>query len=139
MLNVGVAPKFQCGGFSVNSGRLVDIVTEKTQLHPIQNALQNGILIDVSDNDIVNKGFNLKNSSASKVIEEDTDKKAFVGRDKFGRMFVVVPKDDEERQKFEKQIAETGNIEFKPSEDEFTGFSGIVEEDLPTIDLGREG
>jgi hypothetical protein len=132
MLNSGAAPKFQCGGFSVNSGRLVDIVTERTQLAPIQAALATGLLIDVSDNNIVTKGFELKNSSASNIQTEDTDKKVFVGKDKHGRMFVIVPKDDEERALFESQIAETGTITYKPSESEgFTGFSPIVETELP--------
>lgn len=130
MLNVAIAPKFQCGGFSVTTGRMVSVVTEKTQLYPIQHALDEGILIDVSDNKIVSKGFNMKNSSTSGVMEEDTDKKAFVGKDDRGRMVIVVPKNDEEREQFEAQIAETGSIQFKPSEDEFTGFSPIMEEKL---------
>ncbi|MGI4814010.1 MAG: hypothetical protein ACRYGG_11860, partial [Janthinobacterium lividum] len=115
---------------SVTTGRMVSVVTEKTQLYPIQHALDEGILIDVSDNKIVSKGFNMKNSSTSGVMEEDTDKKAFVGKDDRGRMVIVVPKNDEEREQFEAQIAETGSIQFKPSEDEFTGFSPIMEEKL---------
>jgi hypothetical protein len=106
MLNGAIAPKFQCGGFSVNPSRMVDVVTERTQLMPIKIALENGILIDVSSNSLVTKGFELKNSSTSNVREEDTDKKAFVGRDEFGRMFVIVPKDDEEKKKLDQRQQE---------------------------------
>jgi hypothetical protein len=132
MLNSGMAPKFQCGGFSVNPSRMVDVVTERTQLMPIRAAVASGLLVDVSNNDIVKKGINLKNSSASRIMEEDTDKKAFMGRDSLGRLFVIVPKDDVEKQKFEQQIAEKGNITFNPLEsNDFTGFtSGITEEEL---------
>jgi hypothetical protein len=131
MLNGAIAPKFQCGGFSVNPSRMVDVVTQNTQLIAVKIALDSGILIDVSSNSLVTKGFELKNSSTSNVQEEETDKKAFVGRDALGRMFVIVPKDDEERKKFEQQLAETGSIDFNPSKsDNFTGFSPIVEEEL---------
>jgi hypothetical protein len=125
MLNSGMAPKFQCGGFSVNPSRMVDVVTERTQLMPIRAAVASGLLV-------VKKGINLKNSSASRIMEEDTDKKAFMGRDSLGRLFVIVPKDDVEKQKFEQQIAEKGNITFNPLEsNDFTGFtSGITEEEL---------
>lgn len=140
MLNValvsGPVPKFQCGGFLVNSRRMIEIVTESSQQEPIRRAIESGLLIDVTDSEIAKKGFELKNSSTSRIQSEDTDKKAFVSKDKLGRMIIAVPKDDDERKDFEKQIAENGYLELNPEEsEEFTGFTGVIEEEELTIDV----
>jgi hypothetical protein len=128
MLDITKARTFQCGGFCVNAKNFIATATKQTQVEPIKKALKEGILTDITDNDLVKTGFKVGQTSTSPVETNDTGNMAFVKKLSDGRKVLVVPKDEEHRERIKKQIAETGDFELEASEDDTSSLSGITVE-----------
>lgn len=131
MLNTAVCLKFQCGGFSLGPNRPFAVVSPEAQQGPLLRALEENKLVDITGQD-PKKGFKTRQGAVSAVTEEDTDKKAFIGRDGRGRMFVVTPKNKTEAKRFEREIRKTGTITSVDFEEQATGFGAITEEVVET-------
>lgn len=98
---------FRCGGFAVNRVNPVSFVSEDTQVNKIIEAVQAGILIDITDNKggLVIRGIG---HSAAKV--ENTGKKIYLTTDKNGGLAVKAAETQEEIEACDAQIKKTGII-----------------------------
>ncbi len=132
MLNTGVCRKFQCGGFQVGSNRPFATVTTESLQPALRRALAEGKLIDITGTDLT-KGVKGRTGSTTAVQEEETGKKAFVGTDAQGNMYVVTPRNKTEAKRMEREIKKTGTLSGakyqQADEDVRSGMSVKVEED----------
>lgn len=100
--------KYQCGGFSVNTKKIMDIVTDEANIESLLYALEKGILVDITDN-VPNKEFNLEGSHRSK-ITTDGGFKVFVQKDENGHTFLYAPSSKEEQENIERQLTISGTF-----------------------------
>lgn len=133
MLNTGVCRKFQCGGFQVGPLRPFATVTHESLQPALRRALAEGQLIDITGTDLT-KGVKGKTGSTTAIQEEDTDKKAFIGTDSAGNVYVVTPKNKTEAKRMEREIKQTGTLAGaryqQAAEEERTGISAVSEEEV---------
>jgi hypothetical protein len=136
MLNSALIKVFQCGGFSLGPAHPVGIVDYRAQQGPIQRALDEGKLVDVTGKDMT-KGIKGKGGQTTAVSEEDTGKRVFVATNKRGDLFIATPRNDKERAKFETQLRKKGKLTGIDFTKDATGIFGgiteeVVESSLPT-------
>jgi hypothetical protein len=105
-LNTLVTKTFSCGGFSVNYNRPMAVVTTSSQQQQLKRGLLEGKLIDVTDQN--KDGLNLGGARQTKPNAEDTGETVFVTVDQNGGMMIAIPKDQEQKEEFEKMIAKSG-------------------------------
>jgi hypothetical protein len=98
---------FRCGGFAVNRVNPVSFVSENTQVNKIIEAVEAGVLIDITDNKggLVIRGIG---HGAAKV--ENTGKKIYITTDKNGGLAIKSAETPEEIAACEAQIKKTGII-----------------------------
>ena len=128
MLNTARIKTFQCGGLALGFRRPFAIIDHRVQQEPVRRALSEGILLDVTDQDMT-KGFKHEGGETTAIAEEDTGLRVYMGKDDVGNVYLVTPKDAEQKEQFEKEIIEFGfirSVEFEQP----TGISSIAEEDL---------
>lgn len=122
MLNMERAQKFQCAYFLVTARRSYATVSpdcQRVSYKSLRQAIERGILIDVTDG---KKGIRFNGSMVSGVHNEvdATKRRIFMGTDKYGKRYVVIPKTAEEETQYLKEIEETGTIQsvdWKEAED----------------------
>lgn len=105
-LNTLVAKTFSCGGFSVNYNRPIAVVTPSSQQPSLKRGLLEGKLIDVTDQNT--DGLNLGGARQTSPNSVDTGETVYVTVDQNGGMMIAIPKDQEEKAKFELMIAQSG-------------------------------
>lgn len=136
MLNLTVCRGFQCGGFMLGMNRPFGVVDDNAQVEPIRQALADGRLTDITGQD-PKTGFKTRDGSVSKVSQEDTGLRAFVGRNDKGELYVAIPKNKTQAKKFEREIKRTGTLVTQDLEEAASGLSGITTEDVPLDAQGR--
>lgn len=102
---------FQTGGFRLTPSRPASVVPPDAFMDSIHLAVLSGSLLDVTDNP---GAIRTENAELSKADEQETGMRAFVvTRVENGsrNVSVVVPRDEEELQRFEQEIRETGTLD----------------------------
>jgi len=130
MLNLAVGRGFHCGGFQLSLHRPFAVVGVGAQLAPIQAALTDGRLVDITGQD-PKKGFKTRDGSVSKVAQEDTGKQVFIGRTAKGEAFVAIPKNKKQASQYERDVKRTGTISNLDLSQAAMGLSGVTTEDVP--------
>lgn len=108
-INPNVCTRFQCGGFSVNVTRPLCTVGPEAQQNQLHQALLDGRLMDITDQNIEG----VHNSSGSHTPTKnlgDTGPKFYIQRDHKGNVLVAVPKDEKEEEEFDQDVATKGCI-----------------------------
>lgn len=105
-LNTLVAKTFSCGGFSVNYNRPMAVVTTSSQQTQLKRGLLEGKLIDVTDQN--KDGLNLDGAHQTKPSHTDTGETVYITVDQNGGMMIAIPKNQEEKEEFEKIIQKSG-------------------------------
>jgi hypothetical protein len=130
MLNLAVCRGFQCGGFQLSLHRSFAVVDARAQQAPIRAALADGRLVDITGQD-PKTGFKARDGSVSKVDQEDTGMRVFVGQNAKGDLFVAAPTTRKQAKAFEREITRTGTLKSVDFARAATGLSGITTEDVP--------
>lgn len=135
MLNTALANKFQCGGFHLAYRKPCAIVTQESQQGPIRAALDKGLLIDITGQDVKKFGIKTKDGQVTGIKEAETGAKVFVGTDLTGNLYVVAPKDAEQLQAFTREIETTGtlrHIEYEEGDRDVSIVSPVTTQELPS-------
>lgn len=98
---------YRCGGFAVSRVNPVSFVSEDTQVNKIIEAVEAGILIDITDSD---KGLVIGGIGHSRAKVENTGKKVYITTDKDGGLAIKSAETPEEIEACEAQIKKTGII-----------------------------
>jgi hypothetical protein len=142
MINTAKAHRFQCFGFFVSRNHPIETVPKDVQELPIRQALKEGKLLDITDNEEL---ANKKMSGVMGAIDEAIDQgnldrptqgeevsKILMGKDAKGNSYVIIPKDEEDYKRMQVELETTGHIRMpKPKTSNYTGLSPIIIEDLP--------
>lgn len=107
-LNLAKCRRFQCGGFQVGPNNPTSIVSPEAQTDQIARALADGRLLDITDH--VSKGIKTDLIEQTGIQEEETTLKAYLATDAAGNRYTVIPKDKDEQERFEQEIANTGTL-----------------------------
>ena len=98
---------FRCGGFAVNRVNPVSFVSEDTQVNKIIEAVEAGILIDITDN---KGGLMIKGIGHGTAKMENTGKKIYITTDRNGGLAIKSAETPEEIAVCDAQIKKTGII-----------------------------
>jgi hypothetical protein len=98
---------FYCGGFYVNRVNPVALVSEQTQVNRIIEAVEKGILIDITDND---KALIIGGIGHSAMKMEDTGKKIYFTTTTDGGLAIKSAETPEAIEECEAAIKKTGVI-----------------------------
>lgn len=109
-LNIEKIVKFVCGGFSLGPRLPATVVPPDAQMCNIHQAVLDGRLIDITDQENVRTG---DGSCLDGLTTEDTGRKAyFVNQD--GTTVMIVPKNIEEQEWIETQIKNKSKLILPP-------------------------
>lgn len=98
---------FRCGGFAVNRTNPVSFVSEDTQINKIIEAVNAGILIDITDS---NRGLVIGGIGHSSARMENTGKKVYITQDRNGGMAFKSAETPEEIAACDAEIKQHGII-----------------------------
>lgn len=98
---------FYCGGFYVNRVNPVALVSEQTQVNKVVEAIEKGILIDITDND---KDLIIGGIGHSATRTQDTGKKVYFTTTTDGGLAIKTADTPEEIAMCEETIKKTGVI-----------------------------
>lgn len=98
---------FRCGGCYLTRHNPVHIISEETQINKIMEAVDSGILIDITDNP---KGLRIGGIGHTPTKMENTGKKIYITTDRNGGMAIKSAETPEEIDKCDAQIKKTGII-----------------------------
>jgi hypothetical protein len=101
------ATHFRCGGLNVTRMSPVSFISEETQVNQVIDAINSGILIDITDNP---RGLVLKGIGHSPTKMEDTGKRIYITTGKDGGLAIKAAETPEEIAVCEAQIASKGII-----------------------------
>lgn len=111
-LNREKANSFQCGGFFVGTRRMFSVVEPDAQMENIHRALQNGVLIDITDSDRTLVVGGTEMAAASDL--GDTGKRAYIT----ASGAVIMTEAPDQIEYIERQIADGPLISLPPGMDD---------------------
>jgi hypothetical protein len=109
-LNPEKGTRFQCGGFFLGPRRTFAVVDSKAQMFRLKQALDQGILIDITENKDIAGDWSVLQA----VKDEDTGKKVYITVGNGGGLTLVGVDDPEVQAKLDKQIEEKRVIDVYP-------------------------
>jgi len=98
---------FRCGGFAVNRVNPVSFVSEDTQVNKVIEAVQAGVLIDITDN---KGGLMVRGIGHGVAKMENTGKKVYITTDRNGGLAIKAAETPEAIAACDAQIKKTGII-----------------------------